>query len=93
MREKHQDQDFSTGKKLHKYKTDSVQICEKGTSKGSVPYKNGTTLTIKDGMIGRVYVRFVTDAGIDEMQLPGIAVDKKHQQRRRSRLTDQGSRR
>ena len=28
-------------------------------------------------MIGRVYVRFVTDAGIDEMQLPGIAVDKK----------------
>ena len=44
-------------------------------------------------MIGRVYVRFVTDAGIDEMQLPGIAVDKKHQQRRRSRLTDQGSRR
>ena len=32
---------------------------------------------LKDGMIGRVYVRFVTDAGIDEMQLPGIAVDKK----------------
>ncbi len=28
-------------------------------------------------MIGRVYVRFVTDAGIDEMQLSGIAVDKK----------------
>ena len=65
---------------------------KKGASKGSVPYKNGTTLTIKDGMIGRVYVRFVTDAGIDEMQLPGIAVDKKAPQRRRSRLTDQGSR-
>ena len=45
-------------------------------------------------MIGRVYVRFVTDAGIDEMQLPGIAVDKKStNKRRRSRLTDQGSRR
>ena len=53
------------------------KFVKKGASKGSVPYKNGTTLTIKDGMIGRVYVRFVTDAGIDEMQLPGIAVDKK----------------
>lgn len=50
---------------------------KKGTSKGSVPYKTGTTLTLRDGMIGRVYVRFVTDAGIDEMQLSGIAVDKK----------------
>lgn len=39
--------------------------------------KTGTTLTLRDGMIGRVYVRFVTDAGIDEMQLSGIAVDKK----------------
>ncbi len=28
-RKKHQDEDFSTGKKLHKSKTDSVQICEK----------------------------------------------------------------
>ena len=53
------------------------KFVKKGTSKGSVPYKTGTTLTLKDGMIGRVYVRFVTDAGIDEMQLPGIAVDKK----------------
>ena len=53
------------------------KFVKKGTSKGSVPYKTGTTLTLKDGMIGRVYVRFVTDAGIDEMQLSGIAVDKK----------------
>ena len=53
------------------------KFVKKGTSKGSVPYKTGTTLTLKDGMIGRGYVRFVTDAGIDEMQLPGIAVDKK----------------
>lgn len=68
---------FQHRQKLHKSKTDSVQICEKGTSKGSVPYKTGTTLTLRDGMIGRVYVRFVTDAGIDEMQLSGIAVDKK----------------
>lgn len=53
------------------------KFVKKGTSKGSVPYKTGTTLTLRDGMIGRVYVRFVTDAGIDEMQLSGIAVDKK----------------
>ena len=53
------------------------KFVKKGTSKGSVPYKTGTTLTLKDGMIGRAYVRFVTDAGIDEMQLSGIAVDKK----------------
>lgn len=53
------------------------KFVKKGASKGSVSYKNGDTITVKDGMIGRVYIRFITDAGIDEMQLPGIAVDKK----------------
>ena len=84
---------FQHRQKLHKSKTDSVQICEKGTSKGSVPYKTGIDINAqrrhdRQGLCEG----FVTDAGIDEMQLSGIAVDKKHQQRRRSRLTDQGSR-
>ena len=69
------------------------KFVKKGASKGSVTIQNGTTLTIKDGMIGRVYVRFVTDAGIDEMQLPGIAVDKKQPTKTKIKVNRSGSRR
>ena len=54
-----------------------TKFVKKGASKGSVSYKNGTTVSIKDGMAGRIYVRFVTDAGADEIKLPGVVVDKK----------------
>lgn len=54
-----------------------TKFVKKGASKGSVSYKNGATVSVKDGMAGRIYVRFVTDAGADEIKLPGIIVDKK----------------
>lgn len=54
-----------------------TKFVKKGASKGSVSYKNGATVSVKDGMAGRIYVRFVTDAGADEIKLPGVVVDKK----------------
>ena len=53
------------------------KFVKKGKSKGKIAYKNGSTITLSDGMKGIVYIRFVTDAGIEEIKLPGITVDTK----------------
>lgn len=68
---------YAKAKSFTNLKKIQYKFVKKGASKESVSYKDGNTIMVKDGMAGRIYVRFITDAGIDEIQIPGIVVDKK----------------
>lgn len=53
------------------------KFVKKGVNNNTVAYKKGTSVTIKDGNCGRIYVRFTTPLGSTELKLPGFTVDTK----------------
>lgn len=60
-------------------KINSVQykIVKKGQSSAKLPYRYGKSVTLKNGMIAKVYVKYNTMLGEKELKLPQIVVDTK----------------
>lgn len=53
------------------------KFVKKGVDEKSVAYKTGTSLTLKDGSYGTIYVKYNTALGSNEIKLPGLMVDTK----------------
>lgn len=60
-------------------KINSVQykIVKKGQSSAKLPYRYGKSVTLKNGTIAKVYVKYNTMLGEKELKLPQIVVDTK----------------
>ena len=60
-------------------KINSVQykIVKKGQSSAKLPYRYGKSVTLKNGTIAKVYVKYNTMLGEKELKLPQIFVDTK----------------
>ena len=60
-------------------KINSVQykIVKKGQSSTKLPYRYGKSVTLKNGTIAKVYVKYNTMLGEKELKLPQIFVDTK----------------
>lgn len=53
------------------------KFVKKGVDNRTVPYKTGTSYTVKNGNVGRIYVRYNTPFGSTDLKLPGFTVDTK----------------
>lgn len=60
-------------------KINSVQykFVNKGQSSTTVPYRYGSYVTLRNGNVGKIYVRYNTMLGEKELKLPQIIVDTK----------------
>lgn len=60
-------------------KLTSIQykFVKKGVDNRTVSYKTGTSYTVKNGNVGRIYVRYNTPFGTTDLKLPGFTVDTK----------------
>lgn len=67
----------ATAREFTKVSNIEYKFVKKGADNNTVPYKKGTSVTIKDGNCGRIYVRFTTPLGSTELKLPGFTVDTK----------------
>lgn len=53
------------------------KFVKKGVNNNTVSYKTGTSVTVKNGYSGRIYVKYNTSLGSTELKLPGFTVDTK----------------
>lgn len=60
-------------------KINSVQykVVKKGQSSTRIPYRYGRSVTLKNGAIAKIYVKYNTMLGEKELKLPQIVVDTK----------------
>ena len=66
-----------TARDFTKLNSIEYKFVPKGVNNNKVSYKKGTSVTIKDGNCGRIYIRYNTDLGPTEIKLPGFSVDTK----------------
>ena len=66
-----------TARSFTKLSSIEYKFVKKGESAQAVSYKKGTSLTLKEGSSGRLYIRYNTPLGSKEVKLPGFTVASK----------------
>ena len=67
----------ATARAFTKVSNIEYKFVKKGVNNNTVAYQKGSSVTVKDGNCGRIYVRFTTPLGSTELKLPGFTVDTK----------------
>lgn len=58
-----------------KVKSIQYKFVKKGTDNRTVPYRTGSSAAVKNGSVGRIYVKYNTWLGSTVIKLPGFTVD------------------
>ena len=66
-----------TAKSFTQFNNIQYKFVKKGVSNTKVSWKTGTSVTLKNGSCGRIYVRYNTDLGSAIIKLSGFTVDTK----------------
>lgn len=68
---------YGTANPFTKLTNVQYKFVKKGVDNRTVSYKTGTSYTVKNGNVGRIYVRYNTPFGTTDLKLPGFTVDTK----------------
>lgn len=58
-----------------KVKSVQYKFVKKGVDNRTVPYRSGSSVAVKNGSVGRIYVKYNTWLGSTVIKLPGFTVD------------------